>query len=119
MIKKDKRKITNYQAGASVERRIKEKLEDKGYFVVRSAGSHGLADLVVISPHIVELIQVKSYDDDKPDYTKLKEFEAFKKLQVPKNVRKFIILYKRHKGIEEVIEVVSNGKGKNTSCLQR
>ena len=96
---------TNYQAGASIERRVKEKLEAKGYYVIRSAGSHGVADLVVITPTLVELIQIKAYKGRMPNYKKLKEYKEFQELQVPKNVKKFIMLYKRNKGIERIVEI--------------
>jgi len=36
----------NYRKGADFERKIKNKLESAGYFVIRSAGSKGPADLV-------------------------------------------------------------------------
>jgi Holliday junction resolvase len=38
-----------YQSGRRFEYRIKNYLVDKGYFVIRSAGSHGIADLVAIN----------------------------------------------------------------------
>lgn len=52
---------TKYQKGARREYAIKSKLEKKGYFVMRSAGSHGPADLIAIHPmkNKVKLIQSK------------------------------------------------------------
>lgn len=38
----------NYKRGAALEYRMKDKLEKDGWFVVRAAGSHGVADLVAI-----------------------------------------------------------------------
>jgi Holliday junction resolvase len=35
-----------YRAGRALEYLIKDKLEKQGYFVIRAAGSHGVADLV-------------------------------------------------------------------------
>jgi Holliday junction resolvase len=40
-----------YNAGRKFEYRTKYYLEDKGFFVVRSAGSKGEADLVAIRPY--------------------------------------------------------------------
>lgn len=37
-----------YRRGRALEYVIKDKLEKQGYFVVRAAGSHGVADLVAI-----------------------------------------------------------------------
>jgi len=39
---------TNYHRGRNFEYRVKKYLEEKGYFVVRSAGSHGIFDLIAI-----------------------------------------------------------------------
>ena len=50
----------NKRNGAIRERRVKELLEDDGYFVVRSAGSLGIADLVALKPGQVLLVQAKS-----------------------------------------------------------
>lgn len=37
-----------YGRGRALEYAMKDKLEKQGYFVVRAAGSHGVADLVAI-----------------------------------------------------------------------
>ena len=53
--------MTHYRKGTDFERRVKHELEDAGWFVVRSAGSHGPVDLVAIragSPTM--LIQCKT-----------------------------------------------------------
>lgn len=36
----------SYRKGARLEYWVKQKLEKNGYYVVRSAGSHGVADLI-------------------------------------------------------------------------
>lgn len=80
--------MTQYQRGANFERLVKKKWEENGYYVIRSAGSHGIADLVaikgftetdywtadpVIVPAIV-LIQCKLTGKmSKEDETKLKD----------------------------------------------
>ena len=38
----------NYRRGADLERAAKHHLEDNGYYVIKSAGSKGVADLVAI-----------------------------------------------------------------------
>ena len=50
----------NARNGRVRENRVKDLLEEDGYFVVRSAGSGGVADLVALKPGQVLLIQVKS-----------------------------------------------------------
>ena len=41
--------MSQYARGANFERKVKELWEDRGYFVVRSAGSKGPVDLVAIA----------------------------------------------------------------------
>lgn len=52
-----------YKKGARKEYKIKKQLEGEGWFVVRSAGSKGAADLVAFNKetHEIKLIQVKTY----------------------------------------------------------
>lgn len=39
---------TAYRRGAAFENRVKDDMEDAGYYVIRSAGSQGVADLVAL-----------------------------------------------------------------------
>ena len=41
---------TRYETGRSFEHYVKSKLEDQGWWVTRSAGSKGEADLIAIRP---------------------------------------------------------------------
>ena len=50
----------NYRRGSAFERKVKEMLELDGYYVVRSAGSHGVADLVAVKPGEVLFVQCKT-----------------------------------------------------------
>jgi Holliday junction resolvase len=53
--------MSHYRKGSDFERLVKHWLEGEGYFVVRSAGSHGPVDLVAIkgsSPTL--LVQCKT-----------------------------------------------------------
>ena len=50
----------NYQNGRALEYRVKKWLEADNWFVVRSSGSHGIADLVSIKKGKVCLIQCKT-----------------------------------------------------------
>lgn len=49
-MKAAKRKATNYERGRNYEYRCKKKLEADGWTVLRTAGSHGAADLVCYLP---------------------------------------------------------------------
>ena len=46
--------------GARLERKIKKLLEEEGFLVFRSAGSHGIFDLAAIGHNKVRLLQCKA-----------------------------------------------------------
>ncbi len=52
---------TNYQKGRAKEYQIKKQLESEGWTVLRSAGSHGFADLVAIHQElrVIKFVQCK------------------------------------------------------------
>lgn len=57
-----------YAKGAHFERQVKDFLEQDGWVVIRSAGSHSVSDLVAIEPGpIVRLIQCKVNGKLKPE----------------------------------------------------
>lgn len=67
-----------YKKGARLERRTKKRLEDDGYLVIRSAGSHGPVDLVCfkgVEP--VRLVQVKA---NFSEVAAMKELKRIRKL---------------------------------------
>lgn len=58
------RRVTNYQRGRALEYKIKNQLEEEGYLVLRTAGSHGLFDLIALDrpfqgKGVVRFIQLK------------------------------------------------------------
>ena len=50
---------TGYRRGADLERAAKKYLEANGYYVIKSAGSKGVADLVGIKPGETLYVQCK------------------------------------------------------------
>ena len=73
---------TNYRKGASFEYACKGKLENQGYTVLRTAGSHGFADLIAIKPSDgqqlkdrILFIQCKTNPMTRRDYAELKQLE--------------------------------------------
>lgn len=65
--------MTNYRVGARLERLAKVQLERAGYFVMRSAGSHGALDLIAVCEDGILLIQVKGRGACRPaDLEKLR-----------------------------------------------
>lgn len=69
--------MSRYKRGAAFERRIQHWLEGKGYLVIRSAGSHGIFDLIAISDYEVFGIQLKSANENKYG-NGLKKFREYK-----------------------------------------
>ena len=51
--------MSKYQDGANFERRVRRSLETQGWYVIRSAGSHGLVDLIAFRQGEVWLMQNK------------------------------------------------------------
>ncbi len=51
--------MSQYSRGANFERRVKRYLEEQGWVVFRSAGSHSPADLIALKTGEVNLIQCK------------------------------------------------------------
>jgi len=60
--------VNNPIKGRKYEWKIRDRWRAKGYYVVRSAGSKGIIDLVAINPKTkkIVLIQCKSYKLSKP-----------------------------------------------------
>jgi Holliday junction resolvase len=54
---------SNYRRGVDVERKAMKTLEQAGYMVARTAGSHGPFDVIAIGPLGVRLIQLKRVKD--------------------------------------------------------
>lgn len=71
---------SNWNKGLNAERRLARKLRNKGLYVVRSAGSRGAADLVVIDKENrkVKLLQLKRSSKTNDG---LKELEILKELE--------------------------------------
>ena len=86
--------MTNYSKGASFERRVKKELERLGYYVIRSAGSHGYADLVAFQAHRRPMLIQCKYGSD-PDYGK--EFTNLRTLHNFTNARVVLACGKPYK----------------------
>jgi Holliday junction resolvase len=69
----------NYLSGRRKEYKIKRQLELEGWYVLRSAGSHGFADLVAISPlkRKVRFIQCKPDNFSETQLKKLNDFYSW------------------------------------------
>lgn len=94
----------NYTNGVRREYQTKKVLEERGFLVLRSAGSHGAFDLVGISyaDGEVLLVQVKSGGALTPD-----EKREIQKVQVPYDTE-FQVWEYPSRGIVNVYRVTNN-----------
>jgi len=56
--------MTNYERGVEKERKAQEQLRAVGCKAMRTAGSHGIADVIAVCPSGVRLIQIKRAKQD-------------------------------------------------------
>jgi len=87
--------MTKYQQGVKAEYAARDQLQADGFYVIRAAGSHGLADLVAVGAKRVKLVQIKSTVKDKPRYTD--ELDALRDWVVPDNCDKELWVWMKHK----------------------
>ena len=52
--------MTNYRKGSRVERKVMDRLDQRGWASARTAGSHGLFDVIAWNERGFRLIQVKA-----------------------------------------------------------
>ena len=97
--------MSSYKKGYRVELLCKQQLLQKGAYVIRSAASKGLADLIAIYPEKGEiwLIQVKKMNAPKNIETLKKKFEELGKLAGNYKCRSFVFL--KIKGKYDFVEV--------------
>lgn len=84
-------KAVNYRRGTETEHKIKAILEDKGWYVVRSAGSKGLIDLIAMNyngdifaiqaKRTKEKVSWSRYKDE------IKELEKFARFHPAPNIK--------------------------------
>jgi len=94
----------NYVNGRAREYKVMRELEGLGYICFRTAGSHGICDVIAflwqdgteLPP--IRMVQVKCGDSPYK-----KELEGFRKLKLPSNVQKEIWVFKNRQ--KEVITV--------------
>lgn len=77
--------MTAYKRGYYYEDKIRKELEGNGHYVIRSAGSKGLWDIVAISSEFIILIQSKKTGLPTP-----KERKAMAEFKCPPNCIKQI-----------------------------
>ncbi|MBI3329651.1 MAG: hypothetical protein HYZ81_23465 [Nitrospinae bacterium] len=92
--------MSQKRKGTAREYRSMRLLEAAGYTVFRMAGSHGLFDLIGISPTDILCIQVKSRD-----LPGLQAREALEGFKAPANCRKIVYRWRDGQRHPDVIEL--------------
>jgi len=90
----------NYRIGAKVEYAVRDIYVDRGFSVIRSAGSRGPFDLLAYNEFNVVFIQCKNHKPTK------KEMVDFRSAKIPAFCRKEM-WYKPQRGVLEVYEDAS------------
>jgi Holliday junction resolvase-like predicted endonuclease len=90
-----------YKKGVIAERKARKQLELQGYYVIRSAGSRGIWDLVAFKNDEIKLVQIKSYRKD-DSHLKEKVFGSMRKHEpfLPLNATQELWLWVYRKGWE-------------------
>lgn len=103
-----KRKRTNYERGKETEKRIRGLLEDDGYYVVESRGSHGAVDIVAIGHGRLVLIQSKRTEAERvtpsmyrDDLEKLRDLRE--KHELPPNTSLELWVWRDRRGFEKQV----------------
>jgi predicted RNA binding protein YcfA (HicA-like mRNA interferase family) len=91
---------TNYEKGRAAEYKAIRQLRDDGYAVLRTAGSHGMYDVVAWNRHEVLFIQIKR--DCKPTRGELAALEA---AHVPAGCSKELWTYTTGVGAPEKVRL--------------
>lgn len=78
----------NYQRGTRFERIIIQTLEKLGYSTLRTAGSHGFADVVAVNCNLVRFIQSKVTKDKIRLSTYKSDIAKILETSIPENVTK-------------------------------
>jgi len=90
----------NYKKGRKGEYEVINKLREKGYIAVRTAGSHGPFDVIAIKNNTILLIQVKTGKGPVPknigrEIASLKtknNMKVYKELWIKPHRKKFVVL---------------------------
>lgn len=65
----------HYLRGRRLEYQVKKDLENQGWTVMRTAGSHGFADLIALRDDKIRFIQCKTLASAKNSGTKIKQLK--------------------------------------------
>jgi Holliday junction resolvase len=83
--------VNRQRKGFAAERKVVKQLEAAGYFVIRSAGSHGVVDILAVDTNGLRAIQVKCGDAARCSPA---EREALQLLPLPPNATREIWVLK-------------------------
>ena len=75
----------NYLRGRRLEWQVKKDLEADGWTVMRTAGSHGFADLIALRDDTIRFIQCKTIASQKGSGTKITQLKKAVLSEFPEN----------------------------------
>lgn len=109
--------MSRYERGRRGEYELKKSFEKKGFTVLRTAGSHGCADLIVFNDRNFYLIQVKRGKES--NFFKVKkiyksEIEEFSKVKVPEFIKKEF-WYRQDRGVWMIHAINGGNENGNTT----
>ena len=105
----------NYLKGRNFEYKVKKSLEDDGYFVVRTAGSHSPIDLLAFKRDDIRMLQLKC--KAKPTAAEIKVMRKVMN-QINSSVIKFYMVYTPKRGMimyRRMEELIEREKGEDAN----
>ena len=82
---------TNYKRGYRLELRAAKELRAHGYYVIRSSGSHGPADIIALNPSRIIIIQIGTAGSKGP-----KDEELLRRIPAPSGTIKQMWLWDKN-----------------------
>jgi Holliday junction resolvase-like predicted endonuclease len=74
--------MIRYHKGRRFEYQVKKWLEEKGYIVLRTAGSHGFADLIAVGKNGEVIFYQLSYRFERAKYENLMDIAFERKIRI-------------------------------------
>jgi len=94
--------MTNYTKGRAQEYRAMKELEEENFVSIRTAGSHGMFDVIAINENSIRLIQIKKTIGKKV-YLPADELNKIINMKCPTNVTKELWVRANRKWTKSVI----------------
>ena len=119
--------MTQYERGTKLERDLQHLWEYNGHYVMRSAGSHGPADLIQVGPAWVWMVQCKLHDKLRDEQREKELIETEKPefctpvtaWKIKRGKRRLIVIKNLKKGNELEIEPLTKEQEKKYQEMKK